>query len=70
MIPHNKLHAGDRILERQIDRLMERYKTSNTDFYGAYWVARVIVDAGGGSGSSDNPPTPPTPPTPPATPKP
>lgn len=60
-----KLDAGDRILERQIDRLMERYKTSNADFYGAYQVARVIVDAGGGSGT---PPTPP--PTPPATPKP
>jgi hypothetical protein len=63
LIP-DKLDAGDRILERQLDRLMERYKTSNADFYGAYWVARVIVDAGGGSG------TPPTPPTPPTTPKP
>jgi hypothetical protein len=61
LIP-DKLDAGDRILERQIDRLMERYKGSNPDFYGAYQVARVIVDAGGGPG------TPPTPPTPPATP--
>lgn len=61
LIP-DKLDAGDRILERQIDRLLERYKDSNPAFYGAYWVARAIVDPGGGSG------TPPTPPTPPATP--
>ena len=52
---------GDRICERQLDRLMERYKDSNTDFCGAYQVARLIVDAGGGSGSHDNP-TPPPPP--------
>jgi hypothetical protein len=51
--------TGDRILERQIDRLTERYKDSNPDFYHAYRVARIIVDAGGGG------PTPPTPPTPP-----
>jgi len=58
LIP-DKLDAGDRIVERQIDRLMERYKTANADFYGAYQVARVIVDAGGGSGNSDTPtPTP------------
>jgi hypothetical protein len=42
-------------------RLMERYQTGNADFYGAYQVARIIVDAGGGSA---------TPPTPPATPHP
>ncbi len=65
LIP-DKLDAGDRILERQIDRLMARYQTTSADFYGAYWVARVIVDPGGGGGS-DNPPAPPTPP---ATPKP
>jgi hypothetical protein len=58
----DKIDAGDRICERQLDRLMERYQTSNPDFYGAYQVARIIVDAGGGSG------TPPTPP--PATPHP
>jgi hypothetical protein len=52
---------ADRIAERQLDRLMERFKASNPDFYSAYQVARVIVDAGGGSGT---PPTPPTPPTP------
>ena len=57
----DKLDAADRICERQLDRLMERYKDSNADFYGAYQVARIIVDAGGGPG---------TPPTPPATPKP
>jgi hypothetical protein len=45
-------------VERQIDRLMERFKASNPDFYSAYQVARVIVDAGGGSGA---PPTPPAP---------
>ena len=58
----DKIDAGDRICERQLDRLMQRYQTSNPDFYGAYQVARIIVDAGGGSG------TPPTPP--PATPHP
>ena len=58
----NKIDAGDRICERQLDRLVERYQTSNPDFYGAYQVARIIVDAGGGSA---------TPPTPlPATPHP
>jgi hypothetical protein len=55
----DKLAAADRILERQIDRLMERYKASNADFYASYQVARVIVDPDGGSG---------TPPTPPSTP--
>ena len=58
----DKLDAGDRILERQIDRLMERYKGSNADFYAAYQVARLIVDAGGGAGNGGKPPTPPTPP--------
>jgi hypothetical protein len=55
-----KLDAGDRIVERQLDRLMPRYKSSNPDFYGAYQVARIIVDIGGSPGT---PPTPP--PTPP-----
>ena len=50
----DKIDAGDRICERQLDRLMERYKDSNADFYGAYQVARLIVDAGGG-GSGDTP---------------
>jgi hypothetical protein len=58
----DKIDAGDRICERQLDRLMQRYQTSNPDFHDAYQVARIIVDAGGGSG------TPPTPP--PATPHP
>jgi len=60
------IDAGDRICERQLDRLMERYQTSNADFYGAYQVARIIVDAGGGSGNGGTPP----PTTPPATPHP
>jgi hypothetical protein len=60
----DKIDAGDRICERQLDKLMERYKDSNPDFYGAYQVARIIVDTGGGSG------TPPTPPATPATPHP
>lgn len=50
--------AADRIAERQLDRLMERFREGNPDFYAAYQVARVIVDAGGGSGT---PPTPPPP---------
>lgn len=54
--------AADRIVERQIDRLMERFKAPNPDFYTAYQVARVIVNTGGG------PATPPAPPAPPATP--
>jgi hypothetical protein len=62
-----KIVAGDRICERQLDRMMERFKASDPDFYRAYKVARIIVDAGGGSGT---PPTPPTPPATPATPKP
>lgn len=53
--------AADRIAERQLDRLMERFRVSNGDFYSAYQVARVIVDAGGGP-STTTPPTPtPTP---------
>lgn len=53
--------AADRIVERQLDRLMERFRVSNPDFYSAYQVARVIVDAGGGP-STATPPTPaPTP---------
>lgn len=54
-----KIEVGDRILERQLDRLVPRFETSNPDFYGAYQVARVIVDPGGGSGGTDTPPTPP-----------
>ena len=55
--------AADRIAERQLDRLMERFRLTSPDFYSAYQVARVIVDAGGGSTTT----TPPTPtPTPPA----
>lgn len=60
----DKIDAGDRICERQLDRLMERYQTSNADFYGAYQVARIIVDAGGGSATPPTPPTPPAPPHP------
>jgi len=50
--------AADRILERQMDRLMERFRLTNPDFYSAYQVARVIVDAGGGSGNGTPTPTP------------
>ena len=53
----DKIDVADRICERQLDRLMERYQTSNADFYGAYQVARLIVDAGGGT-STTTPPTP------------
>jgi len=51
------LAAADRIAERQLDRLMERFRLTNPDFYSAYQVARVIVDAGGGS-TTTTPPTP------------
>ena len=52
-----KIDAGDRLCERQLDRLMERYQSSNPDFYGAYQVARIIVDAGGSNGNGDTPTT-------------
>lgn len=38
------VQAGDRICDRQLDRLMERYKESNPDFYAEYKIGRVIVD--------------------------
>ncbi len=38
------LLANDRTLERQVDRLMEKYRTSNADFFQAYETARVIQD--------------------------
>jgi hypothetical protein len=53
--------AADRIAERQLDRLMERFKATNPDFYSAYRVARVIVDAGGRPGTTTPPTPPPTP---------
>jgi len=49
--------AADRIVERQLDRLMERFRLSSPDFYSSYQVARVIVDAGGGS-TTTTPPAP------------
>jgi hypothetical protein len=49
--------AADRVLERQIDRLMPRFKITNPDFYAAYQVARVIVSQGGGT-STTTPPAP------------
>jgi hypothetical protein len=48
--------AADRIAERQLDRLMERFKATNPDFYSAYQVARVIVDAGGRTATTPTPP--------------
>ena len=40
------LLANDRTLERQLDKLMEKYRVTNPDFYQAYQVARIIVDIG------------------------
>ena len=40
------LLANDRTLERQLDKLMEKYRVSNPDFYQKYQVARIIVDIG------------------------
>jgi hypothetical protein len=51
--------AADRILEHQIDRLMERFKAASPDFYSAYQVARIIVNQGGGA-STATPPAPAT----------
>lgn len=50
--------AADRIAERQLDRLMERFRVSNPDFYSEYNVARVIVDAGGRTTTTPPTPTP------------
>ena len=64
--------AADRILERQLDKHMERFKNASSGFYAAYKVARVIVSQGGGTSAAPQPqPQPPlpnptdTPPTPP-----
>lgn len=51
----DKIDVADRLCERQLDRLMERYQTSNPDFYGAYQVARIIVDIGGNGGTPATP---------------
>ena len=40
------LLANDRTLERQLDKLMEKYRVSNPDYYQKYQVARIIVDIG------------------------
>lgn len=40
------LLANDRTLERQLDKLMEKYRVANPDFYQQYQVARIIVDIG------------------------
>jgi hypothetical protein len=59
---------GDRLCERQLDRLMERCKDSNSAFFGAYKVAHIIVDAPSGHGANGkNPTAPPTPPVSPTT---
>lgn len=59
-----KIDEADRICDRQLDRLMARYQDSEPDFYGAYKVARIIVDIGGHGNGSGTPPTPPAPPQP------
>ena len=58
------LLANDRTLERQLDKLVERFRNTNPDFFHAYHVARMIVDPGSHPDRTDEPP--PTPP-PPAT---
>ncbi len=55
------LLANDRTCERQLDKLLEKFRTSQPAFYQAYKVARVIVDPA----THPNPPEPPAPPTPP-----
>ncbi|MFN0033392.1 MAG: hypothetical protein ACKVOR_14615 [Flavobacteriales bacterium] len=47
--------ATDEVLDK-LDKLMGRFRNSDSGFYLGYVGARVIVDSGGGSG-----PTPPTP---------
>lgn len=56
------LLANDRTIDRQLDRLIERYRLSNPDFFQEYQVAKVKVDPGYRK-SSPTPPSP-TPPTP------
>jgi hypothetical protein len=39
------------LYERQIDKLMESYRTSHPDFYNAYQAARIVVAIPGGHAS-------------------
>jgi hypothetical protein len=39
---------ADLILKKRMDKLMERFRVSNRDFYDTYHTARKIVDAGHG----------------------
>jgi hypothetical protein len=37
---------SDMLLEDQLDRMIEKYRSSNPDFYEEYKIARMIVDYG------------------------
>ena len=54
--------AADRIVERQLDKYMERFKNADSGFNAAYNLPRDILSQGGGSSAAPAPP----PPTPPA----
>lgn len=51
---------ADKVLVNQIDKLMENFAKSETQFYDEYHLARQIIDLG----VRHEEPTPPTPPTP------
>jgi hypothetical protein len=55
------LLANDQTCDRQLDKLMEKFRPGQPAFYQAYKVARVIVDPA----THPNPPPPPAPPLPP-----
>ena len=52
------LLANDRTLERQLDKLMERYRNTQPVFFQAYQAARVIVDIGAHPSQTEEPPAP------------
>jgi len=53
------------IYRNELDKLMEKFKKTQPDFYGAYFAARVIIDRTGTHAAPAKPVTPPVvPPTP------
>ena len=41
--------TADRLLERELDKTMRKFKTKNGPFFGEYKSARMIIDLGGRS---------------------
>ncbi|MFZ0825797.1 MAG: hypothetical protein WAO02_00085 [Verrucomicrobiia bacterium] len=49
------IDATDGIVERQLDKLMERFRDTNPDFYSEYQLARQIIDLSGNGGNTPAP---------------